>query len=697
MKTIMQQMLDETKGWPKYIKTITEVVRAFAKDKGIKIPKQKLFTDVTELIEFETNLENIIEYKKKILEKSTATGDKMTIARLQEYYDLTRAQEATAKILDIFDDVKEEMMTYIKYSMWRNSLTYFVIQRIHNMSLRIDYPEWYDNQTALAEMYKGLEIDDNYFTNVLAIIKYKNIIKRRSFRESMHRDERLHRWLLDLLSDNPNYDQQSNVINIPAAIMQYPYFSSNGPVAGNYGAIGSIIGQLLYHSVNLYIESYFAYEDNVKWKIRNRQTFEKGSICSIKRYRNFLLNVINGNPEYIQLYENLVKDEIVAHFIGIQVASAAFQKRMSNSPELISDFRSYKITSEDTNSQSKLPITNFTQEQLFFLFNTLVLDIFDDVKEEMITYIKYSMWQNTLTNFMIQRIYNMSLRIDYPEWYDNPTALAEMYKGLEIDDNYFTNVLAIIKYKNIIKQRGFHESMHRDERLHRWLLDLLSDNPNYDQQSNVINIPAAIMQYPYFSSNGPVAGNYGAIGSIIGQLLYHSVNLYIESYFAYEDNVKWKIRNRQTFEKGSICSIKRYRNFLLNVINGNPEYIQLYENLVKDEIVAHFIGIQVASAAFQKRMSNSPELISDFRSYKITSEDTNSQSKLPITNFTQEQLFFLFNTLLLCGMHNPYDEDLIDIFRLKEQISDNLANIVAFSKAFNCPFNCYNIWQSKES
>lgn len=73
------------------------------------------------------------------------------------------------------------------------------------------------------------------------------------------------------------------------------------------------------------------------------------------------------------MYENLVRDEIAAHFIGIQVASAAFQKRKTISlPQLKHIYRSYKITAEDTDTQPKYPKVIFTQEQLFFLFNTLV-------------------------------------------------------------------------------------------------------------------------------------------------------------------------------------------------------------------------------------------------------------------------------------------------------------------------------------
>ncbi|KAM0735134.1 Neprilysin-4 [Formica fusca] len=480
-----------------YMDTIMKVVCAFAKDKGIQIPVQKLLMDVGNLMEFEIDLKNIIGYNEKI----TPVGNKMTIAELQEYYDLAGAQHATAKInwldkiqiafkffditidasetvlifnkeilhklahllditpqhvivnylqwhvvstfmgnlnkqmrdieldlyysydiklhdklkqeqrwlkcikafemkdivilpfiygsktstsinemlniLDIFDDIKKEMMNYIKSLMWLNKLTKnFMVQKINNISLNIGYSEWYRHQIVLAQMYKGLEIGNNYFTNVLAIIKYQNIIKQRSFR-----DKSSYRWSFDFLSDNPSYDHHFNEIYIPVTIMQFPYLSANVHTAyANYGGIGSVIGQQLAHVVNLYIGLYFDNYGNLKLDTEIRHAYERRTHCvflsimnNIEQYHSFILNITIKNPEYIQSYKNLIKDEGVAHFIGTQIAFAAL-KRKSSFP-MLSDHQSFKITKDTAEDISRQPrkIQNIvSQERLFFLHNAMI-------------------------------------------------------------------------------------------------------------------------------------------------------------------------------------------------------------------------------------------------------------------------------------------------------------------------------------
>ncbi|XP_019883161.2 membrane metallo-endopeptidase-like 1 [Camponotus floridanus] len=323
-----------------------------------------------------------------------------------------------------------------------------------------------------------------------------------------------------------------------------------------------------------------------------------------------------------------------------------------------------------------------------------VSDIFNDIKEEMMDYIQSSKWLNKLTkNYMTRKIYDISLNIDYFEkWYDNQTALTEIYKELEIDDNYFENVLTTIKYRNIVKQRSFRESKHGDKSLHRWSFDFLSDKPIYDQKSNIINIPAATMKLPHFKPYESVVTNYARIGSIIGYLMGHYIHLNIGSYLDEYGNLKLNTGIRQAYERRSQCilrSLEHYHNIMLNKTNKNPEYIQMYTNFIKNETIAYFIGTQIAFAAFQRKkqnLFNLPKLLSDYRNYKVTMETVNL-SKLLMTSINQEQLFFIHDTELTCGAMNPYDEvnNVIYSNSAKELITSILSNIEAFSEAFNCP------------
>jgi len=80
-----------------------------------------------------------------------------------------------------------------------------------------------------------------------------------------------------------------------------------------------------------------------------------------------------------------------------------------------------------------------------------VSDIFDDIKEETIQYIQSLMWLNKLTkNYMIRKIYDISLNVGYFEWYDNQTAFIEIYKEVRINLSIVCKVnLFIIMFDNV--------------------------------------------------------------------------------------------------------------------------------------------------------------------------------------------------------------------------------------------------------
>ncbi|KAL6438887.1 hypothetical protein ACFW04_003743 [Cataglyphis niger] len=353
----------------------------------------------------------------------------------------------------------------------------------------------------------------------------------------------------------------------------------------------------------------------------------------------------------------------------------------------------------------------------------IVDDLFNDIKNEIMNYIKSLLWLNNLTkNFAVQKINNISLNLGFSECYRNQIILAQMYKGLKIDDNYFTNILSIIEYRNtILKQRSFLESAHGDKSsygfllfknylalikhvccsfiklyyTYRWSFDFLSDNLSYDQQSNEIYIPVTLMQFPYFSSDS-FALNYGGIGSIIGQQLAYIANLYIGSYFDDYGNVKYDIGIEQVLERKSECllksimnNIKQHCSLTPNITINNLEYIHVYENLAKnrEHINTHFIGTQIAFMALEKK-SLLP-MLSDYRNYKLTgviAEDISHQPKdFQKTSVFQKRMFFFHNTMVTCGTTLPYNEDFINISIIKAQINSNLANMKDFSEAFDCP------------
>ncbi|GAB1867053.1 Membrane metallo-endopeptidase-like 1 isoform X2 [Camponotus japonicus] len=313
-----------------YISTVMKVVKAFAKDKGIQIPESQLYTDIIDLVLFETSLLNI-GYEKKI----PTAGNKMTIAELQKFYDLTGTQ-STAKI--------------------------------------------------------------NWLDKIQIVSKFLGITVNASETVLVYDKEILHKltYLLDATS-------QHTIVN---------YLQ--------WHIVRTFMGNLNEQMRDIELEHY----NTSNTEIYNRTKQERRWLKCIKEFQ--------------------MKDALLYLYTKT-------------------------IISEDTLEA--------------------VSDILGDLKDRMFHYL-YS--NNTLQlnilmrRFIRRKIYNISLQVGYFERYDDQTALTEMYNGLKINDNYFTNVLTIIKYRNIRKQRSFHESKHKDESLRRWSFDFISDNPSYDQRTNVI-------------------------------------------------------------------------------------------------------------------------------------------------------------------------------------------------------------------
>ncbi|XP_050448310.1 membrane metallo-endopeptidase-like 1 isoform X2 [Cataglyphis hispanica] len=524
-----------------YLNTIMKVVRAFAKNKGIRIPTKKLRNDVEDLIKFEIFLKNIIGHKKEII----GIGNKMTIAELQEYYDLAGIQHATAKI------------------------------------------NWFE-KIQIASKLLGTTVDDSETVLVFNI-------------DSLHK-------LANLLSDTPQH-----------VIVNYL----------QWHAVSIFMGNLNKQMRDIELDLYYAYNIKLHDKIKQEQRW-------LKCIREFEMKNI---------------------FIS-----------------------SYMYNSETCSVTSIIEIL-------------IVNDLFNDIKNEMMDYIKSLIWLNNLTkNFVVEKINNISLNIGFSDCYRNQKILAQMYKELKIDDNYFTNILSIIKYRNtILKQRSFRESAHRDKNSYGWPFDLLFDNFSYDQQSNEIYIPFIFMQIPYFSSKS-FAPNYGGIGSVIGQHLAYIANLYMGLYFDDYGNVKYDIGVVQALERKSECllksimnNIKQYRSVTPNVTTKNLEYIQLYENLAKNRayINTHFIGTQIAFMALEKKMSLS--MLSDMQTSDAAADSCCQSKDFQKKSIILERMFFFNNAMITCGTTLPYKEDFINISTTKAQINSNLANIKGFSEAFDCP------------
>ncbi|XP_014469030.1 PREDICTED: endothelin-converting enzyme 1-like [Dinoponera quadriceps] len=382
-----------------------------------------------------------------------------------------------------------------------------------------------------------------------------------------------------------------------------------------------------------------------------------------------LAHLLNATPQHVIV--SYVQWNLISQFLPL------LNKEMRDI-EFESDYMGLNVTEQ--NPRWKTCIADIPlQDALSFLFikkfhspTTIqaVTDMLDDLKVEMKERILHSEWTNdNAKNFMIDKIDNIMSLIGYPSWYNNETALIERYEGLEVGENYFNNKVASIIFESL---RILMQSMKPVDRS-MWLVSPITLNAFYLGPMNLIVIPAAEVQDPFFTPGMPLAVNYGAIGMIVGHELAHSFDTTGIEYDKVGNKITSDAETSEAFEERVKCFIDQYGNFTLVAAGNNGKPLKLNGLFTKDENVADNIGLEVAFTAFQKR-----KLLAGL------------QPKLPgLTDVSDEQLFFLsFANTWCMATTEVLEAALANIDEHspnKYRVLGTVANMATFSDTFNCP------------
>jgi len=212
----------------------------------------------------------------------------------------------------------------------------------------------------------------------------------------------------------------------------------------------------------------------------------------------------------------------------------------------------------------------------------------------------------------------------------------------------------------------------------QWDMTPPTVNAYYDPSMNNINFPAGILQPPFFDRARDEAGNYGAIGAIIGHEMTHGFDDEGRHYDGAGNMVDWwNDADAKAFEKRAQCLVDEYSTFVATAD------LKLNGKLTLGENTADNGGLRMSFMAYEAQNAGKPQTLID--------------------GFTPEQRFFLGWGQVYCENITP---EMARYLALNDPHSPGrarvnyvLQNMEGFAKAFSCkqgqpmvPANPCRIW-----
>jgi len=284
-----------------------------------------------------------------------------------------------------------------------------------------------------------------------------------------------------------------------------------------------------------------------------------------------------------------------------------------------------------------------------------VLDMLKNIRGVLQDDIQTLSWMTPETReAALKKLSLMEERIGYPsKWWD--------YSKLIVDRGPY--VLNVVRANQFLINRDLAKIGKPIDRT-EWGMTPQTINAYYDPSMNNLNMPAGILQPPFFDPNAPAALNYGSVGFVMGHEMTHGFDDQ-GAQFDGHGNLKnwWTPSDLSKFNKATECIVNQFSQY---VVDGD---LHVQGKLVVGEATADLGGITIAYRAFQRS-----------KEYK------NAKT---IDGMTPDQQFFLGTAHVWATNIRPQqirnqvttDPHPPALYR----VNGSLANIPQFQKAFNIP------------
>ncbi len=227
----------------------------------------------------------------------------------KRYVEKMFPSSSKVKVEVMINEIRAALRNDLKTLSWMTPATRVAaIKKLDAMRQRVGYPtKWRD--------YSALHINrDHYLQNVMNSNIYLTQYELNKIGKPVDHDE----WTMLPQEVNAYYDPSENTINMPAGILQSPFFDIHAPAAINDGAVGVVIGHEMTHGFDDE-GAQFDGGGNLKdwWTAADLKKFKKATLCISNQFSQYTIE----DGTHVQ--GPLVTGEAVADLGGVTLAHRA--------------------------------------------------------------------------------------------------------------------------------------------------------------------------------------------------------------------------------------------------------------------------------------------------------------------------------------------------------------------------------------
>jgi len=264
---------------------------------------------------FAGKVKNLPRWKRVLESVNGSIGEALGQLYVKKYF----TPEAKQKIKELIENMRSAFNDRITNLDWMSEPTkQKAKEKLAAINVKVGYPDkWRD--------YSKLDIiADNYVQNVLNANKFNFAYTISKIGKPVDRTE----WGMTPQTVNAYYNPNMNEIVFPAAILQYPFFSTESDDAVNYGGIGAVICHEMTHGFDDQGRQYTK-DGNLQdwWTPEDAKKFQEKTKILVEQFNNYV--------ELDSLYINgeLTLGENIADLGGLTIAYDGLQKALKKNPQ----------------------------------------------------------------------------------------------------------------------------------------------------------------------------------------------------------------------------------------------------------------------------------------------------------------------------------------------------------------------------